>query len=319
MKSTMKKVLWTVGVGVAVLCFCTKDNPAGPTGTKVNDYPLYYTVSGNKIIVSNPVHISSYRYCFGDSLVTRYDTSEASADTSIFEISGNTLRLIGGKDTLDTSKAVFEYYTEMTRVGGGDGIVGTWALSGYTYRIVSGTPTAGETIRLDNLYSNNYTESMYGLTYEYEITGTEINLYIDGEYDYAASFIETWNGKYSSPAYADSAWYAISVQKLSKNSVQLTGSISGEVVSISWSSTSAVSMFGSNYSITYTSSNAAHQPFTYYTNPQTCPNNSKPSWWTAFRSANAKPGTPIGLLKQGSDKPVEISANKLLRVIFNLK
>lgn len=91
---------------------------------------------------------------------------------------------------------------------------------------------------------------------------------VSESYSYADMFIEEWD---MFPM-ADN----VTATKLSENMVQLTGSISGEVVTISWNAAGDV---------TYSSSNSQHATGVVYDNPTACPND-EPEWLLLFLDEN---------------------------------
>jgi hypothetical protein len=68
----------------------------------------------------------------------------------------------------------------------------------------------------------------------------------------------------------------LTVVKISENKIRLTGNITGEVVTVTFSN------LGNQ---TYSSSNPAHATGTWYRNPSSCPN-IVPSWYDNFLSLN---------------------------------
>lgn len=76
-----------------------------------------------------------------------------------------------------------------------------------------------------------------------------------------------------------STYTHVSVVQLACNSVRLTGSTTGEVVTITWDN---------DGNMTYSSSNSQHASKTVYENPTLCPNDP-PTWYTPFLTGNSSP------------------------------
>jgi hypothetical protein len=246
---------------------------------------LNYSQHGNLIIISQAYQISRYSYCSGNSLSEYFDTIQPGYDTTEFANSGDTLWLIMPPETTTSTYTAYQTELVFLRNGTGTGLVGKWKVCGIDYRILSGSFSTGERQSLDS--SNAGMVAMYdSMGVEYVFTGTMIKFGVHGGYNYAGEFITSWNSSYD-PMSADSAVYDISVVPVSNTKVKLFGRKSGELVTIVWTSGSAPDQ-------TYTSSNPAHAPYTYFQNPTACPDNPEPDWWTDFLSANQK----TGLLKR---------------------
>jgi hypothetical protein len=284
---------------------------SGPSGTRMDMFDASYKIQGTKLIESLQLHIPGSNGCWGDSLHHQNDTIvsiEASVD---LEISNDTLRMLYTPETTSTSRAVIVSYNQMTRKTPGTGIIGLWTDSRVKYRVISGTLTPSEK---DSLEQAGYTDTpLSGLTFELEFTSTKIIYYSSGAYDFAQGFIYAWNYSYSYGYNdsmimipADSAKYDITLQKVSANKIILTGNKSHEVVTVTWGNVSGVFVY-LNFTQVFTSSNAAHGAYSYYSNPQTCPNDLYPSWFDSFKSANAKPGFAKALAKKSRSAKGPIS------------
>jgi hypothetical protein len=216
-----------------------------------------------------------------------------------FELNGDLLTIPMGMDTLKTSGAVVELVMTLTRIGTGSGLQGTWSLNPISYRIVSGTPTAEETARLND----NVGEVNGSLSGQMTITATQITVTsVNTNSFFAEDFIDEWNR--GGPAMSDSARYAITVTLISSSMVELTGQKTGEKVTISEQGEG---------DIMYLSSVAAHQAHTYYVNPASCPNPREPVWYQDFLNANLK---ITALAKQGMDRNIAPVRPKTAAGIF---
>ncbi len=234
-----------------VLCICAgvlfvtcskSSNPAGGGGGGNNGTVVYtYTTSGDSVYIKRPSgydSITAYSYCNGSTLVTGYDTSSGPPPSVYYNISGSTLTLRYCQNGCDTG--VF------TRTGSGTGLPGTWYMTG--------------------------TQSQY-------FPETLI---------ISSNTIATPNGKTNSECWSDlflqdewplySTVFKGSIDSVSCSEIKITGTTSGEQVTITWNSSSG--------NLTYTSSVSSHAQYTYYANATTCPDSDTPSWWASFLAAN---------------------------------
>jgi hypothetical protein len=78
----------------------------------------------------------------------------------------------------------------------------------------------------------------------------------------------------------DSAYYYLTLTRVSCNQLQLTGTVSGETVTLTWNSAG---------DCTFTSTDGSHTQYTCYANPTYCPNDQVPSWYySGFLSPNSR-------------------------------
>lgn len=109
------------------------------------------------------------------------------------------------------------------------------------------------------------------------ITETLFSEYTD--LDFAAQYIDNWNGKFNPFVVPESAKYDIDLRLVDKYTVEFRGLKSMEIVNFS---------FYPNYDHIYTSSDPTHAPLRYYGTPKTCPNPYEPAWYKGFLDANRK-------------------------------
>jgi hypothetical protein len=258
----------------------TKTNSAAtPSGIQAGA-AIPYTVSANKIVLSNPGTINTFSYCMNTELITSGDTSEAESDSITFELAGDVLNLTTNSDTMALSQAVVLHRVDLARKGSGTGLEGVWLVRQSGYSVVSGTLDSVEQHMLDE---GTQEESFFGgLVVELEFKDGKLYPYMDGTYDYAVNFTGDWTVN-------DSLYYDITVQKVSPDSVVMTGRQSHEVVGVAWK-TIDLAIF--DYAQTFTSNAVAHASYTYRSVPVTCPDPSVPSWWGVFLNGNLKPGAP---------------------------
>lgn len=127
----MKKAvaLFCVVAAVLMVTCAKKDNPTGPGGNAINT--MTYTVSGDKIIVSNPQTI--YTECDSNNILVS-DTTHASIDTATFVLSNNNNFMVVKHSDGEIDS--------LTRVGTGSSIQGQWTSArGYTVDIGASTIT----------------------------------------------------------------------------------------------------------------------------------------------------------------------------------
>jgi hypothetical protein len=267
--------LAAMSIAALSLLSCSKSSPTVYSGGQLysETETLTYSSSGSILYVTNPLDI--YRYCDGTNLIA--DTSYPETMPLSFVLSGNALTLTA-LDTLDSSQAVVQQNTNLARVDAGSDIQGTWRELPGTYHIVSGTPTAGELQDLDGQLASLQCQLSY-MSNGVRITAAQIT--ISTTYSAADDFIATWNGTCNEQS-ADSTGEAITVRKINESTVQLTGTKSGEKVTITTDAQNNIS---------YTSSIAANTAYTYYDNPTTCPDDYAPAWFTTFVTANSSSST----------------------------
>lgn len=158
-------------------------------------YVWPYTVSGDSMSIYEPPQISSYAYCNGATLVTQYDTLGGTFGMR-YTVSGNTLSL----NECDT--VYMSCDTEnLTRVGSGTGLIGTWVFTTYLP---------------DTLWL--------------VFTATTVSVYFTGSssnYCYADDWMANeWQ--------YDSIGFNGTATELSCTQVRITGNTTGEQVTITW-------------------------------------------------------------------------------------
>lgn len=129
-----KAVVFFCIVAAALMVLCSKkSNPTGPGGDQNTIETVYYTVSGNTIIITTPAQTYTGTYCDGDSLVSESYTDTAQTHTVPFLLLNNDNLLIMSSGTSGDS---------LIRVGTGTGIQGQWTGSdGISYQIGPNTVT----------------------------------------------------------------------------------------------------------------------------------------------------------------------------------
>jgi hypothetical protein len=304
MARTGLKTAFAVWCAAALLAGCGDKgtgpgSSAGPDGTRFTMESITYQVQGNTMIESVQMVMPGGTYCDLDSLVRSNDSSMTEKDTGEFDLTGDTLRLLQAPETMMVSGAVIQPYTQMLRKGSGTGLTGVWTDPTAGYTVLSGTLTSDE-IAEENANNVSFSD-LYGLTVEYDITSSQVLIYLSGQLDLAAMFINDWNYGSDPTLYpADSAMYNITIQKVSPKKLILTGNTSGESVTINWNVLSGT-FLDMKYTEVFTSSNPAHTAYTYYSNPQTCPDDEYPLWWDgSFLTDNEKAGLVKALAKKSA-------------------
>ncbi len=292
MARTGLKTAFAVWCAAALLAGCGDKgagpgSSAGPDGTRFTMETITYQVQGSTIVESVQMVMPGGTYCDLDTLVRTSDTTMTENDTTAFDLTGDTLRLLQVPEIMSVSGAVIQPYTQMLRKGNGTGLTGVWTDPTAGYTVLSGTPTSDE-IAEENANNASFSD-LYGLTVEYDITSSQISIYLSGQLDLASIFISNWDYGLDPTFYpADSAMYNITLQKVSPKKLILTGSTSGESVTINWNVLSGT-FLDIKYTEVFTSSNPAHTSYTYYSNPQTCPDDEYPLWWdNSFLPDNEK-------------------------------
>lgn len=281
-RAFLKSSLSLMALLLAAICMAACSGHGGGTGPAITEplpnggaiFDFSYVMRGNTLVITPKYQIT---YCLGDSLAfdSRIDKSLAFE----FEVDGNTLR---NPRTLDTLKsgAVVRYTQNYQRVGYGTGLQGIWVRAADSYRVISGFPDAAERMQQDSVIERSKTSLLY---HENRITITE-TLYSEySDFDFAAQYIDNWNGKFNPFVVPDSAKYDIALRIVDKYTVDLIGLNSNETVHFT---------FYPNYDHIYTSSDPAHAPLHYYGEPKTCPNSYEPAWYKGFLNENRKAAAP---------------------------
>jgi hypothetical protein len=263
-------------VGLCIVLLNCNDksnsNPTSPSGSI--EATETYSVSGNALTINIPAGANNY--CDSNTLIV----SPADSNVMQFEISGNTLKTYDPPDSnysYSNPSLIIQTYSTFTRASGGPGLTGAWNLTSNGYNVLSGTPTASEKSSLDA----EYTSVDYLSSFQIEFTGSTV--IIRGNISYAEFFMMSWNMDFGVGGSADSARYAITLATVGANSVRMAGTITGEVVTLT---------FANNGDVTYSSGVQGHATGTYYAKPTSCPN-SPPAWFQTFIQANAKPGPTL--------------------------
>jgi hypothetical protein len=214
---------------------------------RVNPGPqvLPYTVSNDTIRAFHSERINFLgTRCTGDTLVTTFDTIPADTTVMTYVIAGDTL-------TLTTRSSYFVYTVHLIRVGSGSDIVGTWA---------------------------EY-DTLGHLTMQVVFTATTFSNSLNGANNQPMPICPADQYLMSSWPY-DSVNFNGTAVRMSCNGVQLTGSTTGEVVTMTWESSG---------NKTYMSTDGTHTTYTYFQNPVSCPNDPVPEWfYSGFLGANPR-------------------------------
>jgi hypothetical protein len=169
--------------------------------------------------------------------------------------------------------------TLMTYTYPGQNMTMPYSISGDTLRITTGNDTAAFTRSGSGSgLIGTWTPVDQGQDGEegwiaFTSTAVTITTY---DCSYADDFIEGWN---MGGTYADSATYAVTVEKLSCSQVRLTGLTTGEVVTITWNASGDA---------TYSSATAGHAAGTVRENPASCPNEPPDWYYSEFLGMNLK-------------------------------
>lgn len=259
----------------------SNSNPTSPSALveRTEDY----SVSGNNLFLYIPAGANNY--CDSITLII------SPADTTVerFEISGTTLTTFDSPDSsggYSDSTVIIQTYTVFNRVNGGPGLTGTWSLTRNSYNILRGTLTASEKSSLDS-------ESTFPGDAQIEFSDGIVH--IRANVSYADVFMQTWK--------SIGAPFAITVLELSAAKVQMTGTMSGEVVTLTYDNS------GNG---TFSSSVPGHIPGTVYDRPASCPN-SAPAWFESFLQANYTSSVTLSkgrikrILPGGMRKPCNLS------------
>jgi hypothetical protein len=273
---------WTAvlgsGAGVTATAAMLSSTAGGTVPASGGDESFPYSLVGNIMMFTMSDNDTSYT-CMGSILDTVVNTFtidyrlqyEATANTLTFGLDMNDMI---DQSIFEDPNAVVLLYIHYNRVGTGSGLVGTWQSSGLSYEVTRGNLTSEEIAMMEDMVDDPGSETL-------EITQSEIIFKEDGgssgRTSWADDFIQYWNQ--GSQPY--SALYDITVSKISDVCVMLEGNRTGEVVVI---------YHTYDYGTTYISSNYDHARHVYYENPESCPNDYRPSWYYTFLSGNSRGG-----------------------------
>ncbi len=248
-----------------------------------------FRATDDTIFVTFPDEFDTARYCEADSLVVAIDTLNSSGESGVqYALSGNTLTLLSTSSSVGFSSGEWEVVQQsnLTRVGVGIGLNGTWNCTSLSYSVVSGTLPDSVRQEEDSMANEANQEiasgqiaihiTFAGNTFIESMTGSQTMSPAD---DYVSSWTDC---SYSSGL--DTCNYAVTVTKLSNNSVRLAGLKSNETVTIVWDQAGDE---------TFSSSVAANSASTYYVNPTSCPDPYEPDWLITFFIANSKNTTAL--------------------------
>jgi hypothetical protein len=291
----MKKLMLAVLAGVVAIAMSGCGDNGTSAGANLSGQSFTLTVpmvhNDSLLIIDGTALRGEYRYCSGDSLVTRPSTDTGSTtDTMRYRLSGDTLRMYAGhySDTLDSSGASISMWSDLVRTGAGTGLIGTWRNSGYSYSVDSGVPTAAELSRVDSVINaNNASLTTTGMTYTISFTASTMSETVT--MCMAQFYKSMWTRSYDgsdtmSQAYA----YDITVSVVGCDQFIMHGNRTNETVTRTFFGNLYTSLYGTGSSgVIYTSSDTSHHSATVYDNPTHCPNTT-PTWYYDFMSANAR-------------------------------
>jgi len=179
---------------------------------------------------------------------------------------------------------VIQYFTTLTSVANQSGVMGTWNNPKPGYEVVSGTLTAAEKAELDEeiaFFILMMSEIATEITYY--VSSTQIIISIPEDINSTFSFFaEDFNDDYYRDS-QDAAQADIIVETINSATVRLTGGTTGEIVTIT------VNNQGDRI---YTSTDPTHASHTYYQEPVSCPNNTRPDWILEFYTDNGRENPP---------------------------
>lgn len=270
----MKTKIFILSLITCYFSSCVNDSSSPksiPPGDK--EVTGTYRILDGKIISNE--EIFSYSYCNDSILVTH--TLINPDDSISYDIRGDNLaHYLPFIDSLSEG-SVIQRIANFKREDASTGPEGLWIFSQYSYRITSGTltPEALDT-QLKRINSAN-SENIF-LSIHLQIQDGEISYYYDNHN--AEKFIASWNDTLDPDwGYAYSSRFNITLKLLDKNSVELKGETSSEIVKTTWHNI---------YEKTFSSDNPAHAEYTYLSKPKTCPNLFRPIWYRPFFYDNEK-------------------------------
>ena len=259
-------------LSLVVLTSCLSSHDFEMPATSKTEVLGAYQVLGNNLILSGPPKI--IRYCIGSSLGEDIQTG---SDTIEFNRRGDSLTVFLDKQFTDAGSEVQNTRLFLLLFRGTGGLMGIWRFVEPGYRVISGIPTAAESTALNQGLEWTRRELAFKVI-TWEVTASSIILKEDIQT--ACLFVAKWNGEIGGGAnYADSSVFDISVQTISKTTVEMAGRRTSEVVWLSdWP----------NGDRTYRSGEASHAEFRYFSSPQGCPAPIEPSWYADFLAGNRK-------------------------------
>jgi hypothetical protein len=184
------------------------------------------------------------------------------------EVLSDSLKLFDGDPDVLLSGASVQYASVFCRSGvGGGGIIGTWRPCAISYRVMPGTVLTPE----DHAeIAATISRRMSNMDATTTLTITQAEITISEDPNMAQDFVDEWNDM-------NAGYYDIEVVVISRNTVELRGGATQEVVRVTISS---------NEDRVYTSSVSSHATHRYFENPTQCPNDFEPDWYQDFLNAN---------------------------------
>ncbi len=260
-------------VGILAFADCNSSSGTGggggPAVTPDQQYVGTYMDDGSNLIVTSQ---DTSRRCEGNTLVVTPDPTP-SVDTIPYTFNGNTLTAFPPDFVDSISPGVLVGYgLVMTRVGSGNGLQGSWQVTDFTYRVVSGGSLSAQDQITVNATLVQERSDLSANSWTVQITATGI--FSTRDAGTAQDFLD---GNWYSPSLPDPLIYNITAVATGKYTVQLTGGTSGEVVTLTLSP---------NKDVAYSSSVTGNTVHYYYHDPRSCPNADQPDWYTQFLAAN---------------------------------
>jgi hypothetical protein len=251
--------LFTAVASLLSLTACNSTNPnPSPSGNVIQKVAYSVSANGKSLVVS-----SNVSYCMGNVL-----SDSLALDSNAFTLSGNALTIeIPG--ALQDGGMLRETDV-LKRNGSGSGLQGGfWETQSETYQGVGTLDSADRMEESDDSLDDSYDPR--------QVVFSKDSIYSYGNPQLARSFIAGWNFD------GDSAIDSISLSYVSQYVAQLTGLITGEIVTITYA------VQNGNAEVTYSSSVSVDSTFHYYANAESCPDATGPAWFDAFVNNNEKP------------------------------
>ncbi len=275
------KLPFLAGASLLILSSCDPVGPSGGSsnGTFLESGTYHVSADGQSLIVD-----LGHPAC-QDSVLVR----DTEIDSTPYALSGNVLT-IRTSSNLDDGFFVQETLT-LKRASDGNALQGTWVEQSDSYALSpAGDMNAEDDTALkgDSLF-NSYTTQR-------EWVFTADSAYSYGNVQAARFFVHGWSSDYQ--YYTDES---VTATYVSQYVARLTGGVTGEVVTVTFSPDDNVETFSSSVS--------GHATSSMYLNPVSCPNPDAPGWYYMFPGDQQDHGSR----SDGHHRPAPARPRKLHR------
>jgi hypothetical protein len=231
-----------------LLYYCSNSsNPTGPGGQGSNTTTQTETGTYRASGFGMGSAWDTIIVTFNPPLINNHGCNQNALQLDTVRSDTQFFHLSGDSLRIRDSQGVSQYVLVLLRSGTGTGIIGTWTNT---------ASTASEAVSMTATISSTVFKMVTTVTRTVPLSD---------------EFITNWN------RYGDSLFYNVTLTRTSDNVVTLYGNVDSETVTLT---------MNANGDQTYSSSNTAHQTYTDYAEPASCPNPPDYAWYNTFLQAN---------------------------------